>query len=159
MSFNKRWVKPTTNEGVANKLLENKFMENIKSPVPLKPKIEDAQKKLQLQISKLDGISNKMHEKYHLIFKRIVYAMQNHDILYAKVLSNELSQIRKMNKMVSSAKLTMEQFPLTLNTITSLGEVVITLSSAMSVIQGIQGGLSSMMPEADRSFGQTSDLL
>jgi division protein CdvB (Snf7/Vps24/ESCRT-III family) len=134
-------------------------MDNIKSPVPLKPKIEDAQKKLQLQISKLDGISNKMHEKDHLIFKRIVYAMQNHDSQYAKVLSNELSQIRKMNKMVSSAKLAMEQIQLRLNTITELGDVVVTLSPAMSVIKGIQGGLSSMMPEADQSFGQISDLL
>jgi division protein CdvB (Snf7/Vps24/ESCRT-III family) len=159
MSFNKRWVKPTTNQGVTNKLLENKFMDNIKSPVPLKPKIEDAQKKLQLQISKLDGISNKMHEKDNLIFKRIVYAMQNHDSQYAKVLSNELSQIRKMNKMVSSAKLAMEQIQLRLNTITELGDVVVTLSPAMSVIKGIQGGLSSMMPEADQSFGQISDLL
>jgi division protein CdvB (Snf7/Vps24/ESCRT-III family) len=159
MSFNKRWVKPTNNEGVANKLLENKFMDNIKSPIPLKPKIEDAQKKLQLQISKLDGISNKMNEKDHLIFKRIVYAMQNHDSQYAKVLSNELSQIRKMNKMVSSAKLAMEQIQLRLNTITELGDVVVTLTPAMSVIKGIQGGLSSMMPEADQSFGQISDLL
>ena len=159
MSFNKRWVKPTTNQGVTNKLLENKFMDNIKSPVPLKPKIEDAQKKLQLQISKLDGISNKMHEKDNLIFKRIVYAMQNHDSQYAKVLSNELSQIRKMDKMVSSAKLAMEQIQLRLNTITELGDVVVTLSPAMSVIKGIQGGLSSMMPEADQSFGQISDLL
>ncbi|MGZ5501353.1 MAG: Snf7 family protein, partial [Nitrososphaeraceae archaeon] len=140
MSFNKRWVKPTTNEGVANKLLENKFMDNIKSPVPLKPKIEDAQKKLQLQISKLDGISTKMNEKDHLIFKRIVYAMQNHDSQYAKVLSNELSQIRKMDKMVCSAKLAMEQIQLRLNTITELGDVVVTLTPAMSVIKGIQGG-------------------
>ncbi|HZL24817.1 MAG TPA: Snf7 family protein [Nitrososphaeraceae archaeon] len=159
MSFNKRWVKPTTNQGVTNKLLENKFMDNIKSPVPLKPKIEDAQKKLQLQISKLDSISNKMHEKDNLIFKRIVYAMQTHDSQYAKVLSNELSQIRKMDKMVCSAKLAMEQIQLRLNTITELGDVVVTLSPAMSVIKGIQGGLSSMMPEADQSFGQISDLL
>ena len=134
-------------------------MDNIKSPVPLKPKIEDAQKKLQLQISKLDGISNKMQEKDHLIFKRIVYAMQNHDSQYAKVLSNELSQIRKMNKMVDSAKLAMEQIQLRLSTITELGDVVVTLSPAMSVIKGIQGGLTSMMPEADNSLGQISDLL
>src|SRR5215212_6508814 len=159
MSFNRRWVKPPTNEGVANKILENKFIDNIKSTAPLKPKIEDAQKKLQLQISKLDGISNKMQEKDHIIFKRIVYAMENHDSQYAKVLSNELSQIRKMNKMISSAKLAMEQIQLRLNTITELGDVVVTLSPAMSVIKGIQGGLSSMMPEADQSFGQISDLM
>jgi division protein CdvB (Snf7/Vps24/ESCRT-III family) len=100
-----------------------------------------------------------MDEKDHLIFKRVVHAMQNHDSQYAKILSNELSQIRKMNKMVSSAKLALEQIQLRLNTITELGDVVITLSPAMSVIKGIQGGLSSMMPEADQSFGQISDLL
>ena len=163
MTFNRKWINPPPNDSitsnVANKILENKFVENIKPQAPLKPKIEEAQKKLQLQITKLEGISNKMQDKDQLIFKRIVYAMQNHDSQYAKVLSNELSQIRKMNKMVSSAKLAMEQIQLRLNTITELGDVVITLSPAMSVIKGIQGGLSSMMPEADQSFGQISDLL
>src|SRR5919107_678902 len=110
-----------------------------------------------MQISKLESISSKMDEKDHLIFKRVVHAMQNHDSYYAKILSNELSQIRKMNKMVSSAKLAMEQIQLRLNTITELGDVVVTLSPAMSVIKGIQGGLSSMMPEADQSFGQISE--
>jgi division protein CdvB (Snf7/Vps24/ESCRT-III family) len=42
---------------------------------------------------------------------------------------------------------------------TELGDVVVTLSPAMSVIKGIQGGLSSMMPQADQSFGQISELL
>src|SRR5690242_19596384 len=42
---------------------------------------------------------------------------------------------------------------------TELGDVVVTLSPAMSVIKGLQGGLSGMMPEADQSFSQISDLL
>jgi division protein CdvB (Snf7/Vps24/ESCRT-III family) len=153
MSFGSKWIKPQ------GESVSNKFLEGIKPQAPLKPRIEEAQKKLQMQISKLESISSKMDEKDHLIFKRVVYAMQNHDSQYAKILSNELSQIRKMNKMVSSAKLALEQIQLRLNTITELGDVVITLSPAMSVIKGIQGGLSSMMPEADQSFGQISDLL
>jgi division protein CdvB (Snf7/Vps24/ESCRT-III family) len=64
-----------------------------------------------------------------------------------------------MNSMVDSAKLALEQIQLRLNTMTELGDVVVTLSPAMSVIKGIQGGLSSMMPEADQSLGQISDLL
>jgi division protein CdvB (Snf7/Vps24/ESCRT-III family) len=153
MSFGSKWIKPQSES------VSNKFLEGIKPQTPLKPRIEEAQKKLQMQISKLESISSKMDEKDHLIFKRVVHAMQNHDSQYAKILSNELSQIRKMNKMVSSAKLALEQIQLRLNTITELGDVVITLSPAMSVIKGIQGGLSSMMPEADQSFGQISDLL
>src|SRR5919108_3953337 len=153
MSFGNNWTKPQ-GESVGHKLLEG-----IKPQTPLKPRIEEAQKKLQMQISKLDGIASKLQEKDHLVFKRIVQAMQNHDNHYAKVLSSELSQVRKMNKMASSAKLALEQIQLKLNTLTELGDVVVTLSPAMSVIKGIQGGLSSMMPEADQSFGQISDLL
>ena len=153
MSFGNKWIKPQ-GENLGNKLLEG-----LKPPVPLKPKIEEAQKKLQIQISKLDSISSKMEEKDIIIFKRIVQALQNHEGHYAKVLSTELTEVRKTNKIVSSAKLALEQIYLRLNTITELGDVVVTLSPAMSVIKGIQGGLSSMIPEADQSFGQISDLL
>jgi division protein CdvB (Snf7/Vps24/ESCRT-III family) len=153
MSFGNKWIKPQ-NENMGNKLLEG-----IKPQAPLKPRIEEAQHKLQLQISKLDSITSKMEEKDKVIFKRVVHALQNNETQYAKILSNELSQVRKMSKMVSSASLALEQIQLRLNTITELGDVVVTLSPAMSVIKGIQGGLSSMMPEADQSFGQISDLL
>ncbi|MFL6502319.1 MAG: hypothetical protein ACJ70W_02150, partial [Nitrososphaera sp.] len=99
MPFDNRWVKPQ-GESVGHKLLEG-----IKPQAPLKPRIEEAQKKLHMQISRLDSISSRMQEKDKLIFKRVVLAMQSHDSSHAKVLSGELSQIRKMNKMVTSAKL------------------------------------------------------
>ena len=153
MPFDNRWIKPQ-GESVGHKLLEG-----IKPQAPLKPRIEEAQKKLHMQISRLDAIASRMQEKDKLIFKRVVLAMQSHDSSHAKVLSGELSQIRKMNKMVTSAKLALEQIQLRLNTMTELGDVVVTLSPAMSVIKGLQSGLSGMMPEADQSFGQISELL
>src|ERR671923_2841831 len=150
----KKW-----NNNAQSESIRDKFREVTQSQTPLKPRIEEAQRKLQIQISKLDSISSKMQEKDKVIFSRIVNAMQNHDSHYAKVLSGELSQIRRTNKMVNSAKLAFEQIQLRLNTMTELGDVVITLSPAMSVIKGIQSGLSTMMPHADQSFGQISDLL
>ena len=153
MPFDSRWMKPQ-GESVGHKLLEG-----IKPQSPLKPRIEEAQKKLQMQIARLDGISARMQEKDKVIFKRVVLAMQSHDSSHARLLSGELSQIRKMNKMVTSAKLALEQIQLRLNTITELGDVVVTLSPAMSVIKGLQVGLAGMMPEADQSFGQISELL
>src|SRR6188472_567114 len=158
MSFGNKWSRPQHGESVSESV-RNKLREGIKSSEPLKPRIEEAQKKLQMQISKLDAISTKMNEKDKLIFDRVIQAVQNHDGQYAKLLSNELSQVRKMNSMVDSAKLALEQIQLRLNTMTELGDVVVTLSPAMSVIKGIQGGLSSMMPQADQSFGQISELL
>lgn len=150
----KKW-----NNNAQSESIRDKLREVTQSQTPLKPRIEEAQRKLQIQISKLDAISSKMQEKDKVIFNRIVNAMQNHDSHYAKVLSGELSQIRRTNKMVNSAKLAFEQIQLRLNTMTELGDVVVTLSPAMSVIKGIQSGLKTMLPEADQSFGQISDLL
>jgi division protein CdvB (Snf7/Vps24/ESCRT-III family) len=150
----KKW-----NNNAQSESIRDKLREVTQSQTPLKPRIEEAQRKLQIQISKLDSISSKMQEKDKIIFSRIVNAMQNHDSHYAKVLSGELSQIRRTNKMVNSAKLAFEQIQLRLNTMTELGDVVVTLSPAMSVIKGIQGGLKTMLPEADQSFGQISELL
>jgi division protein CdvB (Snf7/Vps24/ESCRT-III family) len=152
---NKKWNSDyTSKEGIRDKLREA-----AQSQTPLKLRIEEAQRKLQIQIAKLDGISSKMQEKDKVIFGRIVKAMQNHDSHYGKLLSGELSQIRKIIKMLDSAKVAFEQIQLRLNTMTELGDVVVTLNPAMNAIKGIQGGLSSMMPQADQSFGQISDLL
>ena len=160
MSFGNKWTKSQSQYSKSvSESVKNKLSEGIKSSEPLKQRIEEAQKKLQMQISRLDGISTKIYEKDKLIFNRVVYAVHNHDSKYAKLLSNELAQVRKMNNMVDSVKLALEQIQLRLNTMTELGDVVVTLSPAMSVIKGIQGGLSSMMPEADQSLGQISDLL
>src|SRR5919197_792140 len=147
MLFSKKWIKPQRQKNVGNKILVG-----IKPNLPLKQRIEEAQQKLQLQISKLDSIASKMEEKDQVIFKKVVQALQNHDTQYAKILSGELSQVRIMNKSVSSARLAIEQILLRLNTITELGDVVVTLNPAMSVIKGIRGDLSSIFPEADQSF-------
>ena len=155
-NHNNKWNYNNRSNG---ETLKDKLVEAAKPQAPLKPRIEEAQRKLQIQIAKLDGMSSKMEEKDKVIFNRIVNAMQNHDSHYGKLLSGELSQIRKMIKMVNSAKLAFEQIQLRLNTMTELGDVVVTLSPAMSVIKGIQGGLKTMLPEADQSFGQISELL
>jgi len=153
--YNRKW----NNDNSQGEGIRNKLREAAQSQAPLKPRIEEAQKKLQIQIAKLEGMSSKMQEKDKVIFNRIVKAMQNHDSHYSKLLSGELSQIRKMIKMIDSAKTAFEQIQLRLNTMTELGDVVVTLSPAMNAIRGIQGGLSSMMPQADQSFEQISDLL
>jgi division protein CdvB (Snf7/Vps24/ESCRT-III family) len=153
--YNKKWNNDyTSKDGIRDRLRESAH-----SQTPLKPRIEEAQKKLQIQIAKLDEMSSKMQRKDKAIFSRIVKAMQNHDSHYGKLLSGELSQIRKMIKMIDSAKVAFEQLQLRLNTMTELGDVVVALNPAMNAIKGIQGGLSSMMPQADQSFGQISDLL
>lgn len=61
--------------------------------------------------------------------------------------------------MVSGAKLSMEQVKLRLDTVSELGDVVVTLSPCMSIIKGLSPSLSGIMPEANASMSDLSQIL
>jgi len=61
--------------------------------------------------------------------------------------------------MVSGAKLSMEQVKLRLDTVSELGDVVVTLSPCMSIIKGLSPALSGIMPEANASMQDLSEIL
>ena len=134
-------------------------MSKVKPDEPLKNKIDFAQKKLQLQISKLQVINEKLQTKQDMIFGKIVKAQRNNKNAYAQAYAGELAQVRKMKNMVSGAKLSMEQVKLRLDTVSELGDVVVTLSPCMSIIKGLAPSISGIMPEANASMQDLSSIL
>ena len=152
MNFTNKW-------NVQKESISQRVIDKVKPDAPLKPKIDEAQKKLQLQIIKLDSISKKLKEKDDFIFKKVVEAVRSHNKSYSNAYATELHEIRKMNNMVTGAKLAMEQIQLRLNTISELGDVVVTLSPCMSIIKGLGAGLNGLMPAADSSMSDLSNIL
>jgi division protein CdvB (Snf7/Vps24/ESCRT-III family) len=140
-------------------VLSQKFMGRVKPDAPLKNRIDTAQKKLQLQISRLGEIDTKLKNKHDAIFEKIVNAKKSNNETYAKVYANELAELRKMKNMVGNAKLSMEQVQLRLNTVSELGDVVVTLSPCMSLIKGLSTSLGDMMPSAAASMQDLSNML
>ncbi len=134
-------------------------MGKVKPDEPLKNKIDFAQKKLQLQISKLQIINEKLQTKQDMIFGKIVKAQRNNKNAYAQAYAGELAQVRKMKNMVSGAKLSMEQVKLRLDTVSELGDVVVTLSPCMSIIKGLAPSINGIMPEANASMQDLSSIL
>ncbi len=139
--------------------LSQKVIDKVKPETPLKNKIDFAQKRLELQISKLDSIHGKLQKKHDFVFQKIVNAQKSNNSSYAKAYALELCEIRKMNNMVGGAKLAMEQIQLRLNTVSELGDVIVTLSPCMSVIKGLSASLSGIMPEANTSMQDLSKIL
>ena len=90
---------------------------------------------------------------------KIVEATKTNNQAYAKMYATELAEIRKNNKTVSNAKLSMEQVQIRLNTVSELGDVVVTLSPCMSLIKGLSTSLGGMMPEVAESMQDLSSML
>ena len=142
-----------------NEKLSQAFLGKVKPDAPLKNRLDAAQKKLQLQINRLSEIDTKLKQKNDVIFEKIVSAKKSNDENYARVYANELAEIRKHNKMISNAKLSMEQIQIRLNTVSELGDVVVTLSPCMSLIKGLSTSLGGMMPTVSESMQDLSTML
>ncbi len=154
MGFANKWEKKDEGPGLIDRLKVT-----VRPPSPLKPQIEEANRQIRVLISQLDSTVNRIKQRDSTIFKGVVTALAKHDTQHAVVYANELTEVRKMGKMVTQAQLALEQISLRLGTITDMGEIATTLAPAVSVIRSMKENLKIALPEADREIGEISGLL
>ncbi len=139
--------------------IAEKINDSIKPKGPLKPRISNAVKKLQLQINKLDSMLTNLQERDVKLFQRIVEATQKHDTQTTKVLGNELAEIRKVTKILSSARIALEQIELRLTTCSDLGDTVVAMMPTVGLMKNLKSSLGKIMPGAEQEIGQMAEML
>ena len=137
----------------------NRIKEAVKPPGPLKPRLDFAVRRIELQTQKLDQATERFGQRDKTIFARIVDAYTKHDSSRANVFANELAEIRKMEKLIINARLALEQIVLRLRTVSELGDVVSTLGPAVGVLRSVRAGLVSVFPEAENELGEIGNML
>ena len=152
-TFSKTWAQQET-AGMAAK-----FRDTVKPQGALKPRIQNAVNKLQVQTTKMDAMLTKLDQRDQQLFTRVVTAVQQHDTSASKVLSNELAEIRKVKKMLGGARMSLEQVQLRLSTIHDLGDAMVAIGPAMSTMKGLQSSLGKFMPEADSELNTMTQTL
>jgi division protein CdvB (Snf7/Vps24/ESCRT-III family) len=149
--FSNKWQKQPKES------ITKRIKETIRGPEPIKPLIEKASYQIQSHIAKLDNTLKKIKAKDAKLFSKTAKAVQKHDANMSKVYANELAEVRKMAKMVSQAKIVLEQVGMRLHTVKDMGELVVTLAPAIKVIKDVRGGISSIMPEAENEIAMVSE--
>ena len=152
-SFHKTWARQETTSMV------DKFRDTVKPQGALKPRIQNAVNKLQVQTTKMDAMLTKLDQRDQQLFKRVVSSVQQHDTNGSKVLSNELAEIRKVKKMLGGARMSLEQVQLRLGTIHDLGDAMVAIGPAMNTMRGLQSSLGKFMPEADSELNTMTQTL
>jgi len=151
--FEKTWSRQETTS------VTSKIRDVCKPQGALKPRIQNAVNKLQIQTSKMDSMLTKLRERDAQLFQRVVTAMQQHDTTTSRVLSNELAEIRKVTRTLGNARMSLEQVQLRLTTIHDLGDAMIAIGPAMSTMKGLKSSLGRFMPEADAELNSMTQTL
>jgi division protein CdvB (Snf7/Vps24/ESCRT-III family) len=152
--FSRRW-----DDKDAQAPMGTRIKEAMRPPGPLKPRLDFAIRRIELQVQRLDQATDRFTERDKSIFARIVEAYTRHDMPRAHVFANELAEIHKMEKMIMHARLALEQIVLRLKTVSELGDVVSTLAPAVGVLRTVRTGMSSVFPEAEKELGSIGNLL
>ncbi|MCH7560498.1 MAG: hypothetical protein IIC67_03870 [Thaumarchaeota archaeon] len=139
--------------------ITEKISDSLKPKGPLKPRVQDGIKKLQLQIKKLDSMLTNLQERDVKLFQRIVDATQKHDTQTSKVLGNELAEVRKVTKILSSARIALEQIELRLTTCSDLGDTVVAIMPTMGLMKNLKSSLGKIMPGAEQEISQMAEML
>ena len=106
-NFSKKWESKRDDTPFGNRIKDA-----VKPPGPLKPRLDFAVRRIELQVQKLDQATDRFSQRDKAIFARIVDAYAKHDSARANVFANELAEVRKMSKLIMNAKLALEQITL-----------------------------------------------
>ena len=151
-SFTNQWNKD------AKKDPTERIRESLKSQKPLKPTMESAKNRLGIQTQKLDTLLEKLKSKDRALFNQIVTHLQNHDSQQSKMLSNELSQVRRTIKTISQLKMSLEQVHMRLESTIDIGDALTALKPAVGTLSKVKTGLSGLMPNVDVELGEINDV-
>lgn len=151
-SFTNQWNKE------AKKDATERIKESLKSQKPLKPTMESAKNRLGIQTQKLDTLLEKLKSKDRALFNQIVTHLQNHDSQQSKMLSNELSQVRRTIKTISQLKMSLEQVHMRLESTIDIGDALTALKPAVGTLSKVKTGLSGLMPNVDVELGEINDV-
>ena len=146
---------------VKNGILSQKFLDRVRPEARLKNKMYDAGKKMESQILRLEQTHTKLKKNYDHIFKKIVECKRNgnnENESRARTYAIELQEIKKAKNKIAEAKLAMEQIKLRLNTVSELGDIVVTLSPCMSLIKGLAPSISTLMPQMHTSMEDLTNM-
>jgi len=152
-NFSKNWKKDSS-PGLAEKVKES-----ISPQGPLAPRLSQASTQIKSQVNKIDSTISRLKEKDKIIFNKVSQALQRHDAQTASAMSNELTEVRKMSKIVNNAKVVLEQIDLRLTTVHELGDIVSSLTPAVGVIRSIKTDLGTVIPGAESEIGEINSTL
>jgi division protein CdvB (Snf7/Vps24/ESCRT-III family) len=152
--FAKKWeTKRDTTSFISN------VKETVIPPAPLKSRLDNAIRRLDLQVHKLDQSSDRFSQKDRALFTKIVAAYEQHDTAHANIYANELAEVRKMERLVMNSRLALDQVLLRMRTVTEFGDLVTTLGPCISVLRSVNVGLCGVLPEAENELGDIGNML
>jgi hypothetical protein len=159
--MNSRWVK---SESVIENNDDNNNCNDQRASLPkpggpLKPRLDAVQKKIGVQIGRLEELYNVLRLKDNEIFRKLIVSMKDNNVQHSVALSSELARARQVSRVVLLSCVALDKLIAKLSSASGFGDLVIILSPAMAVVKNLRSSLTPYVPEMEEELGIISELL
>ncbi|MFP3188651.1 MAG: Snf7 family protein, partial [Sulfolobaceae archaeon] len=127
--------------------LSSIFNNDKKRKVQLGKMITEISLKLKEQQDRLDEAIRRLKERDKELFEKVVRAQIEGDVARATIYAQEISDIRKMIKIIYTAYLAIEKVRLKLDTVQELQGVSLVLFPVMKILGELKDQIKGVTPE------------
>jgi hypothetical protein len=131
----------------------------IKYKIPLKPKINQIQCRINCEIIKLQNTFNELKIQDEEGIKKLVISIKENNIQYSSLISSELNVIRKTSKAIWTTKIVLDNLYSQICSISCFKDLVETITPSLTVMKSIRSLLIPHIRESEHEFKNISDLL
>ena len=126
---------------------------------PLKPRLGAGVKTVRKQADTMGKLISKIEYRDRTMLGKIAAAKAKNDLQSARMLAGELSEMRKIKKMMMLVKMSLEKVDIRLSMYTDFGDVVSVIAPAIHLMRSLGGKLGRFIPEADAEINQMAETL
>jgi len=114
-------------------------------------------RKLKLQQARLEHATVRLRERDRVLFSACVAQVRLKNKARAAICANELSEVRKVLKMVSQCQLALERITLRLETIKEVTEIMADLKPALKSLHALTRTMVNVMPDVAGELQKVND--
>lgn len=153
MSFRSRWIK-------SGSIVESNMESCLpKYCIPLKPRINEVLRQIEVQISRLGDVINGLISKDEETFRKIMFSIKENDTQYHKTLSSDIFEIRKVSTIVNLSLILFKKLETQLKKVSDFGDLVNILGPSLTVVKNLRASLIPYLPQIGGELGSISELL
>jgi hypothetical protein len=131
----------------------------IKYNIPVRPKINQIQYRINNETIKLQTIFNELKIQNELVIKKLVISIKENNIQYSSLISSELNGIRKTSRAIWTTKIVLDNLYNEICSVSSFKDLVDKITPSLTVMKSIRSLLIPHIRESEHEFKNISDLL
>ena len=131
----------------------------IRYNIPLRPKINQIQYRINNETIKLQTIFNELKIQNEQVIKKLINSIKENNIQYSSLISSELNGIRKTSRAIWTTKIVLDNLYNEICSVSSFKDLVETLTPSLTLMKSIRSLLNPHIRESEHEFKNISDLL